>query len=236
MKRLLTSILLVLSSCNNIESYPERIDKLRAIGVDTPEASYNYTTDPITLTFLLLSPSNSTLTASIDDPDESSVMSLGTPNVQSPEAVGNLFLYRVEVSATFPSEELMENNGDFGTKAYYGVRFTQDNEIERVKGSINAFNSGIEALFSEPSISISEPTADGSASLGSKVDLKAETTTGSNENYRLSWFVSSGKVEKYRADETEWEPEATGSQAIIATVRGLSSGSFSYTTTTFTVN
>ena len=160
-------------------------------------------------------------------------MTLSTPSVSFVDYTDFRF-YTITATSTIPLQSDLEfTSFDNTSTASYALLVRQGNEEERIKGRVKIYQPG-ESIV-KPSISIESPNAADSLNSGT-IALTAALTTENDENYRIGWFVTAGKIEKRRGLETEWEEVSSGTRTIIVTVRGLDSGNFHHDIREFTVN
>ena len=228
MKYFFISVLILALSCDDAENTPELIDKLRAIGVEADQGSYTYSTAEAavtaTLTFYLASNDTSDLVVQELSLDDEEQLSLSEPVVTFDDKT-DFRIYFITVTAQIPTEDLLEFDDNGEAVIAYALGVSQGSEEERIKGRVKVYQPGVSVA--KPSIAITSPL-DGGEAGGGLVNLTAELSAEYDENYRISWFVSSGVILKRRAIETEWEDMASGTRTILVTARGLSSGNFTY--------
>jgi hypothetical protein len=227
MKHLLFILSLMSVACNSMEDSPEKIDKLRALGVDTDQVGYSPSTadNQVTanLTFYLASVAETELNWQYLTLENENQITLSEPQITS-EDHPRLQLYRVTTTASIPTlEELDFSEVDNTARIYYALGFTQGAEEERVRGQLKIYRADDPRLTSltEPSISITSPTPNSESPVGT-IPLQAELTNQTPElDYRVNWFVTEGKIAEPNSTESEWEQMSAGDHTIIVTVRGL---------------
>lgn len=108
----------------------------------------------------------------------------------------------------------------------YGVRLRSGEEEEKIVGNLLIYPQGAPELsWQAPSAAVIVSTEGGA--LEGTIPLKANLVShNQGENLRVGWYVSSGKVQNRRAQETVWEEAESGAQTVVMTVRGLKSGAF----------
>ncbi|MEY4630798.1 MAG: hypothetical protein RIQ81_918 [Pseudomonadota bacterium] len=229
-----------LSSCGDDEdNRPERISKLRAIGVASSplvgSAPAPGATTQVELTAYAALPKGQTVTATsfIDDDARyaTPVVVQVNNNSQTVESKAALDIYSVKATATIgPLTELQQAQlAISGGKLLfrYGIRLEAGDESEDIVGNILVYPPGAEALTYQPiDVTINEPTINATLGTGPDQPLVGDVIKAQQENVKVSWFVSSGKVKNRRARDTKWEPVVAGPQTVILTARGLASGSF----------
>ena len=58
----------------------------------------------------------------------------------------------------------------------------------------------------------------------------ASVDNDNDEELRVGWFTSKGKIKNRRAKSTKWETGGSGKQTLLLTVRGRKSGAFVFAT------
>lgn len=240
MRWFILSLVFVAACGDMIENNPERIEKLRAIGVAADQAVYTFSTPDAsvaaTLSFFVATNLKEDIEVSNTSLENVTQLTLGEPTV-SFEDYEQLRLYRIDVSTTMPLQEELSFGFDGNSQAYYALLVRQGGEEERIRGRLKIYPPTVaEGLnWTLPSISISNPQQDASTTAGT-VNLKAELTPGAEENYRISWFVAEGEIEQNRKIETEWQGVGAGRKTVIVTARGLNTLSFAYDVIEFDAN
>jgi hypothetical protein len=132
-------------------------------------------------------------------------------------------LYSVNAKVVIPAAVPIPPKPGF-SRLKYGVVLRSGEEEEKVVGNLLVYPPGSPELsWQAPSGEIVTPTT-GSVESGS-IDLKANLVSpNTGESLRVSWYVSSGKVQNRRAKQTKWQDPKTGTQTILMTVRGLKTG------------
>jgi hypothetical protein len=230
----------LIASCNEDEdNLPERITKLRAIGVSASPLAVTApapgATTQVELTAFAATPKGQTVNAStfLDEASMYATPIAAAISVDSEalEAKAALDIYSVKATATIGplNERQIAQLAIPGGKLVfrYGIRLKSGEESEDIVGNIVAYAPGSAALnYQALAVNISEPTLDATLGTGEGQPLIGDVVKPQSENIKLSWFVSSGKVKNRRARDTKWEPVDTGQQTVILTARGLVSGSF----------
>ncbi len=225
------SLLLALG-CNNIEDNPERIEKLRAIGVDTDQANYSFSESgqspkTATLTFLLLTKDPATVVATpVNDLPYATLSEI----TQTEVSYSEMRLIQISAKITLPTRETALSLDDDGTGLLlYALKVNQGNEEEYIRSRLRVYPTGDDRLnLSKPSITLAGLQAKAPLASGT-IPLQAEITKTQSEPYRVSWFVAEGEIEKRRAEETDWTNVSSGTKTIVATIRGLDSLRIGYT-------
>ena len=230
---------LLFISCDNFEDFPERIDKLRAIGVrseppaQSPSASDNIKTT--TLTFYVISSNETTVRFELIEDS----LILGSPFTIPLTLVGNpveesYSAFKVTTqtaTAVIPTDEVINfREAESFLSLRYGIRALSGDEVENIVGNIVIYPEGTEALdWQNPTLLIDSPTLESALGDGGETTLKASFSARSDEEYKISWFVSSGEIVNRRALETKWKEYDRENQSIVVTARGKRTGSFGIT-------
>ena len=116
----------------------------------------------------------------------------------------------------------------------YKVKFSVGADYETVVGDAVVYLPDAPQIsWKSPDISIAKPAATGTEGT---MDVEGIITSEGVEPYRVSWFVSDGKIKNRRAKATSWSDAAKGAQTLIMTVRGTKSGAFAIKSQTVTIN
>lgn len=217
----------------------ERIEKLRAIGVKTnpvvitaPGPGLTTTVD---VTAYAASPTGSSVTASsfldADSRYAQPVQTVIDTASAATESFASLDLYSITGTVTIgplsPAEQLALTQDGGRLIFRYGIRLESESESENIVGNLQVYPADAPQTAYQPiSVIIESPAVNAALGSGEGQTLTGSVNKPQDENVRVSWFVSSGKVKNRRASETEWEPETKGAQTVLMTARGLKSGSF----------
>ena len=243
MKILLLFSLLASLSCNDIDNHPERIEKLRAIGVETEQPAYSFSTadtvNSVSLTFYLLSNQKTDVTSesvSLEINKTLTSPQVTLENITTAyEDYNQLRLIRITATATIPTEDqLVFSKTDNTASISYALIINQGAEQEKVRGNVKIYRPDAIASIAKPTVSITSPLANTAIPAGT-INLKAETTNTNDESLRISWFVGDGEIEKRRATEAEWINMTGGVKTMVVTARGLKSWNFAYSVIETTV-
>lgn len=235
--------LIVLAGCSDDDERYEEITKLRTLGVSSDKVTTTTSTDSITetvtLTFHLALPNGETVTSienysdSTDDPRYLSVPLAVDTSLESYSERGGFTIYSVPAVLTIP--DLSQNAVFLAAGLYslrYGLTITSDSgENENIVGNYLIYPPGSKELTdwqTPPNLSITSLSDGETVNISTKIPLKGEISKTIEENYRVGWFVSKGKVKNRRSIDTEWEIEEAGTHTIVLTIRGRSSGTFAY--------
>lgn len=236
-----------MSACRDDREPPEKIDKLRSLGV----ASNPVTLQPSTadsprtfeLTVYAALPKGQTVQAeALKDTSTSNTISILISKVpdseQLDEQYEKLNIFSAKFTGEVPSNDLLHlNDIKKFASLRYRIKLTAGSESEDIVGNVVVYAEGSPQLQWQPfALELIEPVAAGAtASATSDTALKSQlsgsSTDGSTggatrETARMSWFVTDGTVKDRRGKETIWKTGASGKHMVIATARGRKSGSF----------
>lgn len=230
----LLAFMISFAACNNDdEDRFEQLNKLRAIGVSavpvTVPPSTSLTT-PVTtdLTIYAVVPLGETIRVEPYTDLQPAVLPqlsiVLTPGTEKYVDYAAFRLYSTNAKVVIPSSVPIPPKPGFA-RLKYGVVMRSGDEEEKIIGNLLVYPPGSPELsWQAPSAEIAAPTV-GSIDDVSAIDLKANLVSpNAGENLRVSWFVSSGKVQNRRAKETKWQDPKAGTQTIMVTVRGLKTG------------
>ena len=222
-----------LLACNNDdEDRFEQINKLRAIGVSVAPVTVQPTISPSSpgtaaLTIYAAVPLGQTISIEPYTDPQPSILPQLTPVIESGSEkyvdYAAFRLYSVNARVVIPAAVPIPPKPGF-TRLKYGLLMRAGEEEEKVVGNILVYPPGSPELsWQAPSAEIATPNTAGVES--GSIDLKANLVSpNAGENLRVSWYVSSGKVQNRRAKETKWQDPKAGAQTILMTVRGLKTG------------
>lgn len=112
-------------------------------------------------------------------------------------------------------------------QAKYGFLIKSGTEVEKLVGNFLVYPDGSPELnYLSPEVSLVTPTEGLSLKSASDVDLTATLVDKNDEDLKLGWFASGGKVKNRRAKSTTWETPGVGDHTVIFTARGKKSRGF----------
>lgn len=232
----LVALAAFLGGCGDDEARYENVDKLRAFGSSTlPIASDPSTPEApklFTITVYAAVPLGETVTAEpYDDPAAANLATVPVTIVPGSEQYEDHATFRIySVKATQPVPPASVFDSPLGAPPFvrlrYGIRLVSGDESENVVGNALIYPAGAPQLTRvPPTIAITKPAA---KDVSGTEDLEATITDPANENMRVGWFSSDGKVKNRRARVTEWETPGAGPATLIVTIRGRESGAFAF--------
>ncbi len=144
---------------------------------------------------------------------------------QQEQKIGNLRILAVKAVVNVPSAKFWF--GARGGTVQYGFKVTSGARTELVSGEFLAFESGQPELeWKNPTLVIKYPEAESSVARDADGEITMEISKFQDELVLPGWFVGSGVVEQRRSETTNWKPNQSGEQAIIATARCVDSLGF----------
>jgi hypothetical protein len=252
MKLFLLLSILSLLSCGDDEDRQEVVNKLRAVGVSAEPGIIVYSpnqlaSNAIDLKAFFLLPKDKSLSSFTTFVDTSSKFSLPSPtkivdkeiycNEKIEEKytdLGPLKLCYIKALTTVPESLnfgiLKKFNGV--VKMRYGFDIKEDKEQELIVGDYIVVTSDSKATsWKNHSVKISLPTNEitlDSSKETNEINIKATITKSFEEEVKVGWFISSGKVENFRAADTKWLLESSdkGEQTIVLGLYGTKSNFF----------
>ena len=229
---LLSGLLLVsiLTACNDDADRFERIDRLRVLGiVRTPSiASFSDTT--ISSTWLVATPNQTDAVTATNVLDTEALISLplNSTNITSTKTTyGNIDIHEVTADTTFAPAFPLPVGPSGEQRFRISIKASQGTESVQAVSDILRFPNNFESLNlvgQEPSITVSNETKTQAYDADSEeIDLKCDIVTPSDEDFKISWYTTAGKIENTKACETIMKPDFAKSgetHAIIVCVRG----------------
>jgi hypothetical protein len=195
--------------------------------VTAPTAS----AQPITLTFHAAVPVGEKVTAApfVDDESKYAAPIELTVNDASAAYADHAGFSHYTINATFlvpPKDALPIPSNPGFVRMRYGLTLTSGDEEEKIVGNYLVYSEGAPELAwtQVPDVTVSSPAED--ATVSGETDLEASIGETLDDNWRVGWFVSDGKVTNRRAADTKWETDDSGPQTVIFTARGRKSGAF----------
>ncbi len=235
-----------LFACDEEEDRFEVVNKLRAIGVKAEPGITSPSGDEtklVNLTVYALLPEGGEIDSIAPYSDEGSGFSLPAVGVTiSDDQSAYEELARLRL-ASFPATIPVPTADNLDFEAFndvvrfrFGVTITSGAESENVVNDFLVVPEDDESLnLQVPSITIVKPANGESLTKGAEVDIEAGIEKG-DENIKIGWYVSGGKVENRRAKETKWTvPDETGSHTLLVGIYSSKTRTFSYQSITVEV-
>ncbi len=239
-----------LLGCSNMDSRPERADKLKPILVEVnPATSGAFQAplwgDEVRLDFHFIAPPLTPAFTASGVPARLKALTVPVPpaRISAPTDVAELpGLQHSVVHATVKVPTLAELQSiDPALAELPFLRFQYELLIEGaerslpISGDFLAYRDASvpEAAWNFQGSSIVQPASTSPG--GTTIDIEAAIKNEQNEPLRVAWFVSDGKIKNRRASSTEWEAPGAGDYTLIFTVRGKQSRSATLLIKTVTV-
>ena len=251
------------SACDDDNEPFERLSKLRTIGVEMPNpavALSEYLRDKqqtVALKAILAIPKEQTLTSvqsyvdqdwplpqsKVVTVDENSItyQDFGAFRIASFTATASLD-FAVGLSKTEADNETSDAAGWFEKyqgvfKVRYGMQAKADSEVENIVGDFFLVQDGQPFLEWKPiGLSLEKPADTVAAAEKIELLAKVNKPEGQDEDIKVAWFVSSGKVENGKAKETKWLEAEKGEQTVIVAIYPSKSKRFTYVVKKVTIN
>ena len=230
---------LSLGACDEDKEPFERLSKLRTIGVEMSKpvvALSEYAKDKqqtVALKAILALPKGQSLTkvqkyVDKDWPSPQSSTVIVDENTIVYEEFGAFriasFSARASLDFTVSSTktEVGDKNSDTDSwekkyqgifKIRYGLQAIADTEVENIVGDFFLVKDGEPGLLWKPLTLTLEKPID-AVTAAEEIDLlaKVDKPDGHDEDVKVAWFVSSGKVKNGKAKETKWLEAEKGEQ------------------------
>lgn len=243
---LMPLLLLALTAggCNDDSDVFEKIAKLRAVGVATTplfgQPSTEAAPQSVTLTFHAAVPLGNTVTAEpfVDGGAKYAFPAALTlvPGSELYQDQAAIRMFQIQATLPMPTIAQLPILPEPGfARLRYGIKLKSGDEEETIVGNVLIYPTGApELAWQNQAIDIAAPIAGGAVS--DESELKGTITKTIDENIRVAWFVTTGKLKNRRAKETEWLEPASGAATLILTTRGLKSGAFAMKVVDVTVN
>lgn len=227
-------------ACSEMDSRPERAEKLKPILVEVnPPVSEGAPFEPaligneVRLAFHFIAPPRTqgfTATPEMAGPKPLTVPA-PLPELDGPVVVSELPGLQhsiVKTKVLLPGlAELEAIDPALAAAPFirfqYQLRLSHEGRDLPLAGDFVAYRDASvpEASWNFQGSRITQPES--SNSRGNKVEIAAEVVNQQGEPLRVAWFVSDGKIENRRASSTEWEAPGPGEYTLIFTVRGKQS-------------
>jgi hypothetical protein len=151
------------------------------------------------------------------------------PGSEIYQDLAGMRLYQVQATIAIPTIEQLPILPDPGfARLRYGMRLTSGAEEEMIVGNVLVYPAGAaELAWTVQTVDVMAPTA-GAVVSGEEVEMKGVINKTIDENIRVGWFVTDGRLKNRRAKDTEWQTDdaKAGAATVIFTTRGLKSGAF----------
>lgn len=226
------------SSCSDMDSPPELINKLRPVLTTINSQNGNDSAPPllgnsVSLYFHFLAPEgvenvtielNATPSGLPNELGQADLISIKSATLIPLSALNHII---VESIWQLPSDSDSIEGITAGVAPFhYSVKAIAEDFEKEINGSFLAYTTAdIPAYswnFADADIEL--PAGEQAESLSKdSVSIKGKSGNDQNEPVKIAWFTSAGEILNRRAVETTWKPNKEGAQSIIFTVRGKSS-------------
>lgn len=249
--RVFVCLIVFLTGCNDIESRPELVSKLRTIGVQVDRLNYipSSETQPQTgrATFFFAAPlGGEQLNITPSEKRDTVFVPLTFADPEPAQVYADFRILAVSAEFIIPTGDLLGFQGDFDFSYFdIGQSFRLGNDEEQVQYRVKVYRDLTvvpeEIVGPEPEdvnnwtqIAITAPAV-GAAVPAGTVELAAKLSSEQvADRYRISWLVGAGEIGRNRNISTEWEEVPAGKRSVIVSVRGLDSGLLQYDVKEFT--
>jgi hypothetical protein len=228
----------LVTGCDGDSERPEKLDKLRGLGVQATPLVASPSVDgetpkTVELTVYASLPIGQTATVAAYA-DEESFLSVNTPadqiavdeaSIKYDEYPG-LQIMSFKAKVPVPTASDMARFGGSGN-VRYGFVLNAGDEEEKMVGNFLVYPEDAPQLaWTNPDAAVSAPIDGGTVSSGGESDLKADLADPNGEDLKVGWYVTSGEIKNRRARNTIWKEPDAGPQTVILTVRGRQSRGF----------
>ena len=249
-KNIILIFLSLIISCGEEEDRQEVVDKLRGFGISLNKSIFSIdnikSTSEIEFTAHVLSNDDKKITAQNYD-DSLSKNFFIIPNIeitetQDPEKIGSLYLSKIKAKIAIPqivrdsiSEDLLDQlNGS--AKIRYGISLTNSIRTENMVADFLVVKNDSEGLkWIPPEVSITKPSSSEITLDTKEIEVEASLSNKNDEDYKIHWFISGGKIENFRAKTSKWELPEKGEHTLIIGVYGTKSRTFAFASKAITI-
>jgi len=235
-KLLVSSLLLI--SCSGDEDRQENLLKLRGLGASS-EPLVSLPSEDVTaprkvevVVYVALPLGQTATIEPFEDEFSPFVVNLGVSDIEVDVASLNYEEYPGFQVFTFKASLNVPVGGRFfrtqgAGQAKYGFLIKSGLEIEKLVGTFLVYPEGSPELnWTNPDVTLVTPTEGLSLQSGADVDLSATFVDKNNEELKIGWFTSGGKVKNRRSKSTSWKTPDSGDHSVIFTARGRKSRAF----------
>ena len=229
---------LVFLSCSDEEDRQENLFKLRGLGASSNPLVSLPSVDPaaprkVEVTVYVALPIGATATVEpFEDEFSPIVANLSVSDIAIDPAsliyqtYPGFQILSFKASLNVPVAQRFVRTKGAG-QAKYGFLVKSGIEIEKLVGNFLVYPEGSPELnWTNPEVTLVTPTEGLSLKSGSDANLTATLNDKNDEELKLGWFTSGGKVKNRRAKSTSWETPGVGEHTVIFTARGKKSRGF----------
>ncbi len=218
-------------SCDDAADRFEAVNKLRALGV-AANPVVGTAASTVALTIYAAVPLGQSVTVEpfVDDASKFAppVTLAVEPGSEAYEEHTQFRIFSLRATLTVPPIVPIPPAPGFA-RLRYGITFRAGGEVEKIVGTFLVYPAGDPAIArfgSGFAVDITAPTQGATVS-DDEAPMIASIHNPAGEKVRVGWYVSSGKVKNRRARATNWlTKDVKGSETVLLTARGLSSGAF----------
>lgn len=239
-----SSLILLLVACGGDDEPQEIIDKLRGLGMAFSPVVSSPSNGPDLKSIVV------TVYAAIPKGKPVSIEKYSDQVSSSPQfqlRIEDYDITKIEKPVTYAGFDLIQFQAKLkvpditmvpaGGFVHFGFLLKADSNQEKMVGSFLVLAKDADR-WKAPLLKIVKPIE--AASLKTNDDsipISFDLTNNNDEELKIAWFTSGGKISNRRAQNTFWEsPSAPGDYTLIATVRGRKSRAFAIDIRTVHIN
>lgn len=231
-------VTIITSSCSDMDSPPELINKLRPIlttinSQDGSASAPPMVGETVSLYFHFLAPEDiesvSLELSPTPSPLPNALNQGNLVRLDSPTLIKLSSLNHIIVASTWQLPSDTDDITDLtnGVASFhYSIKAVADGYEKDINGSFLVYTSPDAPTytwnFDDASIELPESNSSKSLSEDS-VSIRANSGNTQNEPVKIAWFTSVGEILNRRSVETTWKPNEGGAHSLIFTVRGKNS-------------
>lgn len=230
-----TSLLLFLLACGGEDDdRQELIDKMRGIGmsfspvVSPPSIGSDIKTVIVTVYVALPIAKKISVEKYLDQIRNTSRVQLSPEQydilkIEDPITYPGLSIVKFQAKLKVPDLKALPPGGAL---VHFGFLLKADSNQEKMIGSYLVLPQNAE-LWKAPLLKINNPTESADLQTNDTIPVAFNKTNANDEDVKVAWFVSGGKITNRRSENTFWEsPKDKGDYTLIATIRGRKSRAF----------
>ncbi len=231
MLKLIIMLLLSINiSCNDDQDRFERIDRLRVLGMKKNPSIASLNDTSVTLKWIIATPNKTAPITAVSATDENSPFSLPlelTNITTTKTSYATIDIHEVTSNINFPAVYLLPLGQSDEEKYRVSLNITQDGESIQAIGDVIRFpttESVLDLVNNEPTAEIIDPINTETYSISDELKLKCNPPNETEENFKISWYSTAGKIDNFRACETTMEvkyAKKDETHTFIQCIRGL---------------
>jgi len=194
--------------CNDDQDRFERIDRLRILGTEKTPSIASFNDSSVTLTWIVATPNKTDAPVATNTLDTTSPLALPlelTNITTAKTSFETLDIHRVTTTVNFPNAYLLPL-GQSGEQRYrVSLSVNQGDETIQAVGDIIRFPSSdqtLDLVSQEPLAAILQPSETDTYDISEELALECDSPIKTNENFKISWYSTAGKIDNFRACET----------------------------------